>query len=135
MCGNKKRVKGNMVEFGFIKGSNFLLASNICRLPTHSNLSRRRVLVDGVSLDCVWCPRIWEVDDHLFCRCNFVVEIWYSIFKWIRTEVTLLGNVVSLLDNFSSLIKKHRKSLTLIWHATSWKIFYIMNDTQTFFFV
>ena len=49
MCGNVKGVKGNMVEFGFTKGLNFLLTGNSCRLLTCSNLSRRGVLVDGIS--------------------------------------------------------------------------------------
>jgi len=55
------------------------------RLPTRSNLSRRGALPTGVTSDCVWCPSIQEVGEHLFCRCSFVGRIWYSIFKWIGT--------------------------------------------------
>jgi len=45
-----------------------------------------------------------------------------------RNGVILPGNVVSLLDYFSSLLKKCRKGLTLICHATLWKIWEVRND-------
>ena len=36
------------------------------RLPTQGNLSRRGMSLDRACSDCVWCPGIREVEDHLF---------------------------------------------------------------------
>jgi hypothetical protein len=50
--------------------------------------------------------------------------ISYHIFPWVGSGVILSGNIISLLDCFSSSswIKKYRKGLMLIWHTTLWKI-------------
>lgn len=102
-------------------------ASNIIKTSISCVFLTFKVLLDGASADYIWFLMKQELEEHLLYRCSLVEKIWYSIFKWIRTKVMLLGNVVSLLNYFSSssLEKKLRKILTLL---TIWKIWEAQNE-------
>jgi len=82
------------------------------------------------TLSCIWCPRILEVKDHLFCRCSFSGSVWYYIFKWVGGHKSCLSCKWSHLPYYFSTgspNKKHQKRLTIIWHATARKIWKARN--------
>lgn len=50
---------------------------------SRESIAKRVSICDGRVVDCVWCPEILEVEDHLFCIYKFFGLMWYLIFKWM----------------------------------------------------
>lgn len=47
----------------------------IGRRLTRGNITRRGVLVEGVSSNCVFCLDNLEVEDNLFYKCSFAGRV------------------------------------------------------------
>lgn len=99
------------------------------RLPTRGNLSRRGVVFEELTLSCIWCLRILEVEDHLFCRCSFGGSVWYDIFRWVGGHISCLSLKWSHPPYYFATSSSN-KNTRIIWHATARKIWEARKSLQ-----
>lgn len=98
-------------------------------LPTRGNLSRRGVVFEELTLSCIWCLRILEVEDHLFCRCSFGRSVWYDIFRWVGGHISCLSFKWSHPPYYFATSSSN-KNTRIIWHATARKIWEARKSLQ-----
>jgi hypothetical protein len=100
------------------------------RLPTRARLAYRGVEVNGGSVICVHCQRIEETEVHLFLFCDFAMQVWMEIFRWLGLVIIIPPNLSLLFDCLIMLArnKKVRSGYSLIWHATVWMIWNSHNN-------
>ncbi|XP_058775612.1 uncharacterized protein LOC131649885 [Vicia villosa] len=76
------------------------------RLPTKTNLFRRGILGENVSLLCPFCLLEEENSDHIFSSCLVSVRWWNQTCDWLRLKVSFPSNtVVEKLSFFEKLCK------------------------------
>lgn len=59
-------------------------------------------MTKGRDADCAWRLGRHKLEDHLFCKCDFAGEIWYRIYSLGWNGCYFAGNIIFLLDCFSS---------------------------------
>lgn len=100
----KSRVPPKVVAFAWCVVLN--------RLPTRADLFRRQVIVDISDTGCVLYVGTLEI--HLFLRCEFLVRLWYLVFRWLLSpDLPSLFFILFVGVNPT----KGRKGLIMIWHA------------------
>jgi RNA polymerase subunit RPABC4/transcription elongation factor Spt4 len=88
------------------------------------------VEVNGGSAICVHCQRVEETEVHLFLFCDFAMQVWTEIFRWLGLVIIIPPNLSLLFDCLimSARKKKVRSGYSLIWHATVWMIWNSRNN-------
>lgn len=98
------------------------------RIPTRVNLALRRVLSgEGEACRCVLCGRMDESAIHLFLHCEVAASLWTMVMNWVNLNFISPPFLSTHLDCWFS-VKKEKKGLLLIWHATIWSIWLERND-------
>ncbi|KAL8486433.1 hypothetical protein ACS0TY_023210 [Phlomoides rotata] len=89
------------------------------RLPTTTNLHRRRSLPVGADLNCVFCRNSTETVRHVFFECPFAYSVWMGCLSWIGVATALPSNPTMSLLYFSRLFrgKKGKVVAGCIWEC------------------
>ncbi|GAU35216.1 hypothetical protein TSUD_204920 [Trifolium subterraneum] len=89
------------------------------RLPTRRNLLQRGVIGDASASMCVLCGLGSESADHLFCSCNQISPICYSILLWLGVDLVPSRGVLGSFEAFLGMGvgRKDRLGWLLIWHT------------------
>jgi hypothetical protein len=94
------------------------------RIPTKTNLFRRRILNQVDDQVCVLCNDSEENAVHLFLYCPFALRVWDQICFWLRLDFNLPHSCISLLNFFAAAFvsKLIRQGLVLIWSSVIWAL-------------
>ncbi|CAK8576835.1 unnamed protein product [Lathyrus sativus] len=68
------------------KVQTFIWRMALDRLPTRSNLMKRRVIDYSQNLDCAFCSSSYEDVSHLFFSCTKSSLVWNMICDWVDIE-------------------------------------------------
>ncbi|MCH90812.1 F-box family protein, partial [Trifolium medium] len=68
------------------------------RIPTHSNLDFRGILVSDAPWECVRCVGSVETSIHLFLHCPSAMMVWYDIFRWLGVVIVIPHSLFSLFE-------------------------------------
>jgi hypothetical protein len=101
------------------------------RIPTRDNLDLRHILAPDAPRVCVGCVGNVETSSHLFLHCPSAISIWNEVFRWLGVEVVMPPNLFVLFESFRSSAKnaRARNGYLMIWHATLWSIWKVINNT------
>ena len=94
------------------------------RIPTRSNLVRRRVLQPTYNV-CVGGCGSSETAEHLFIGCDVFGSVWYSVCHWIGILCVFSGSVTDHYFQFTHMAGLPHPShyyLKVIWLASIWAI-------------
>ncbi|GAU37496.1 hypothetical protein TSUD_275480 [Trifolium subterraneum] len=101
------------------------------RLPTHGNLVRRRIIIDGEASFCVFCNGARESENHLFSSCATAWLVWSKVHRWFGLTSVLPNSISSLLESFLTCYRKKKngfKGVLLVWHAVIWVLWRLRNE-------
>ena len=103
-----------------IKVNVFLWRAILNRLPTRTNLDRRRIEID--SLLCPCCSSNVEDSNHVFFACNVALGLWKRIVLWLDLRIPEFVNMSDMfqwIDGNGVGSKQQRilntTCVTLIW--------------------
>lgn len=90
------------------------------RVPTKVNLALRKVIAPEESKLCVLCDSLDESSVHSFLHCEVASLVWFQLMVWLENVFITPPNLFVHWEcwNWGGRIKKVKKGLCLIWHAT-----------------
>lgn len=100
------------------------------RLPTRDELVKQAVLLDSHSSACVLCFQQEETCQHLFYSCGSILLVWKEILEWMGASLGSESCGAQHFLEFSNLFvgRKNKKVINLMWVATPWCSWRMIND-------
>lgn len=100
------------------------------RLPTKTNLVKRRVALSEADRKCCFCGLYDEDAGHVFFHCSSIYDIWRECYAWLGVPTVLHQ---SPLENFlihdGILSGKRGNFLAIcIWECLVWSIWKLRNN-------
>jgi hypothetical protein len=66
--------------------------------------------------------------DHLFFTCDFSINVWKSVFRWLKVDVIIFLGEMEHFNVFGSMIKRKKNLKVRHWLATTWNIWCLRNN-------
>ncbi|KAL6518068.1 hypothetical protein OROMI_033769 [Orobanche minor] len=100
------------------------------RLPTKTNLRRRKFLDTNSNMKCVLCGVNDESGKHFFFECSISYKVWMECFKWLGLSTVMQSNSFSNLIRNSRLLRgvQGRKVVVTLWSCIVWRLWKSRND-------
>ncbi|CAK8566133.1 unnamed protein product [Lathyrus sativus] len=100
------------------------------RLPTRSNLLKRRVLNSEQDLDCVVCSSSLEDVSHIFFSCYKSTQVWNKICEWADIDIISENCCYSHAKVWNTSLSGRCQAnrVNSIWFITCWNIWRSRND-------
>jgi hypothetical protein len=100
------------------------------KFPTKVALINEGIITRNLEMCCVYCLKEVEDIQHVFFKCDVIVQVWSYIFKWMGVNFLVFTSVLDHLLSFGGIIKgKNTKRLRhIIWLATTWCIWRTRNN-------
>ncbi|PWA76917.1 LINE-1 reverse transcriptase isogeny [Artemisia annua] len=98
-------------------------------IPVKEIFKHRHVSLDGMEDLCSWCDAHTESISHLLLHCQWVDEIWKSLFLWWDVNWVMPQNLLQfVLDWNEGMSSGIRKGWKLIGPCTIWYIWFSRNN-------
>jgi hypothetical protein len=75
------------------------------KLPTKAALINKGIITSNLKRCCVYCLKEVEDIQHVFFKCDVIVQVWSYIFKWLGVNFLVFTFVPDHLLSFGGIIK------------------------------
>ncbi|CAK8534104.1 unnamed protein product [Lathyrus sativus] len=106
------------------KVQTFIWRMALYRLPTRSNLMKRRVIDYYQNSDCAFCSSSYEDVSHLFFSCSKSSLVWNRICEWVDIENTWEDccNLHAKVWESRFLGRCKENKINSIWFISCWSL-------------